>query len=60
MGEGRKVLSADHARALIKQALGMIFGDRKIEQEATTEITAIEARHVAGEAQSRSKRPPTP
>ena len=60
MGEGRRVLSADHARALIKQALGMIFGDRKVEEEATTEIAAIEARHAAGEAKSRSRRPPTP
>ena len=60
MGEGRKVLSADHARALIKQALGMIFGDRKVEEEATTEIAAIEARHAAGEATSRSRRPPAP
>ena len=48
MGKGRKVLSADHARALIKQAIGMIFGDTGIETEATAEITAIEARHAKG------------
>lgn len=48
MGKGRKVLSADHARALIKQAIGMIFGNTVIETEATAEIAAIEARHAKG------------
>lgn len=46
MGRDRKVLSSDHARALIKQAIGMIFGDDKVEAEATTEIVAIKARHA--------------
>jgi len=46
MGKGRKVLSADHARALVKQALGMIFGDAKVEAEATDEIAALEARQA--------------
>ncbi|SDM54695.1 hypothetical protein SAMN05216360_102400 [Methylobacterium phyllostachyos] len=48
MGKGRKVLSADHARALIKQAIGMIFGDITVETEATAEIAAIEAQHAKG------------
>ncbi|MCJ2142237.1 hypothetical protein [Methylobacterium sp. E-066] len=46
MGKDRKVLSSDHARALIKQAIGMIFGDTEVEAEATTEIVAIKARHT--------------
>lgn len=46
MGKGRKVLSDDHARALIKQAIGMIFGDTKVEADATTEIATIESRHT--------------
>jgi len=49
MGEGRKVLSDDHARALIKQAIGMIFGDTEIEAEATTEVAAIEAQHTTAQ-----------
>jgi hypothetical protein len=49
MGEGRKVLSNDHARALIKQAIGMIFGDTEIEAEAATEVAAIEAQHAAAQ-----------
>jgi hypothetical protein len=49
MGEGRKVLSNDHARALIKQALGMIFGDPEVEAEAATEVAAIEAQHAAAQ-----------
>ncbi|MCJ2115679.1 hypothetical protein MKK65_03570 [Methylobacterium sp. J-001] len=48
MGKGRKVLSADHARALIKQAIGIIFGDITVETEATAEIAAIEAQHAKG------------
>ena len=47
MGKGRKVLSDDHARALIKQAIGMIFGDTEVEAEAAIEIAAIEAQHPA-------------
>ena len=59
MGEGRKVLSDDHARALIKQAIGMIFGDTEIEAEATTEVAAIEAQHTTAHAKPvRSDRVP--
>ena len=46
MGKGRKVLSHDHARALIKQAIGIVFGDPWVEAEATAEIAAIEAAHA--------------
>ncbi|MCJ2052833.1 hypothetical protein [Methylobacterium sp. J-070] len=56
MGNGRKVLSSDHARALIKQAIGMIFGDTKVEAEATTEIATIEARHTTDKP-TRPRRP---
>ena len=56
MGKGRKVLSSDHARALIKQAIGMIFGDTKVEAEATTEIATIEARHPTDKP-TRPRRP---
>lgn len=56
MGEGRKVLSNDHARALIKQALGMILGDTEMEAEAATEIAAIEAQHAT--AQSKPEKAP--
>jgi len=55
MGMGRKVLSDDHACALIKQAIGMIFGDAKVEAEAMDEITAIEAQHAT--AQSKPAKP---
>lgn len=47
MGKGRQVLSDAHAVALIKQAIGMIFGDTEVEAEAATEIAAIEAQHAA-------------
>ena len=50
MGKGRKVLSDDHARALIKQAIGMIFGEAEVEAEAATEIAAIEAQHAAAQS----------
>lgn len=46
MGKSREVLSDDHARALIKQAIGMIFGEPEIVTEAATEIAAIEAQHA--------------
>lgn len=49
MGKGRKVLSDAHARALIKQAIGMIFGEAEVEAEAATEIAAIEAQHAAAQ-----------
>ena len=47
MAGRRKVLSPDHARALIKQAIGIIEGDRAIEAEAVAEIAAVEAAHHA-------------
>ncbi|TXN73017.1 hypothetical protein [Methylobacterium sp. WL6] len=56
MGKGRKVLSSDHARALIKQAIGIIFGDTKVEAEATTEIATIEARQTTNQP-TRLRRP---
>ena len=37
--------------ALIKQAIGMIFGDTQVEAEATTEIAAIEAEACHGPSQ---------
>lgn len=46
MGGRRKILSPDHARALIKEAIGKIEGDRTIEVEAAAEIAAIEAEHA--------------
>lgn len=49
MGKGRQVLSDDHARALIKQAIGMIFGEAEVEAEAAIEIAAIEAQHAAAQ-----------
>ncbi|MCC0808296.1 hypothetical protein FPV16_19125 [Methylobacterium sp. W2] len=59
MGKGRKVLSDDHARALIKQAIGMIFGDTQVEAEATTEIAAIESRHATARHKPvKAPRPP--
>ena len=55
MGKRRTVVSPDHARALIKEAIGKIYGDRDIEAEAAAEIAAIEADHTA--RQPRSKPP---
>ncbi|UYW25081.1 hypothetical protein [Methylorubrum extorquens] len=46
MGKGRKVLSNDHAHALIKQAVAIVFGDARAEAEAAAEIATIEAVHV--------------
>ena len=34
MAGGRRVLSPDHIRALIKEAIGIIEGDRAIQAEA--------------------------
>ncbi|GJE43575.1 hypothetical protein [Methylobacterium soli] len=58
MGKGRKVLSDDHARALIKQAVGIVFGDQQTEAEATAEIDAIEAAHVKASRKTKRTRPP--
>ena len=52
----RKVLSPDHIRALIKEAIGIIEGDRAIQAEAAAEIAAIEAAHTSSNHEPRSKR----
>lgn len=57
MDKGRKVLSDDHARALIKQAIGIVFGDARFEAEATAEIDAIEALHVKAKRKQKRTRP---
>lgn len=54
MSKSRKVLSDDHARALIKQAIAIVFGDARVEVEAAAEIAVIEAVHV--QAKPRTKR----
>ncbi|WP_267427580.1 hypothetical protein [Methylobacterium sp. GC_Met_2] len=56
MGERRMVLSSDHARALIKEAIGIIEGDRVIQAEAAAEIAAIEAAHTPSNPKPRPKR----
>ena len=53
----RKVLSPDHARVLIKEAIGIIEGDRAIQAEAAAEIAAIEATHISSNPKPRPKRP---
>ena len=53
----RKVLSLDHARVLIKEAIGIIEGDRAIQAEAAAEIAAIEAAHTSSNPKPRPKRP---
>ena len=57
MGKSRKVLSDDHARALIKHSLGVLFGDDTVEAEAAAEIAAIEAQHDGGKTKRRPRRP---
>ena len=52
----RKVLSPDHIRALIKEAIGIIEGDRAIQAEAAAEIAAIEAAHTSLKPEPRPKR----
>ena len=47
MRERRTILSAEHARALIKEAIGIIEGDRVIEAEGAAEAAVIEAAHKA-------------
>ena len=53
MRERRTILSAEHARALIKHAIGIIEGDRAIEAEGAAEIAAIEAAHAASKPEPR-------
>lgn len=56
MAGRRKVLSPDHARALIKEAIGIIEGDRAIQAEAAAEIAAIEAAYASSNPELRPKR----
>ncbi len=56
MAGRRKVISPDHIRALIKEAIGIIEGDRAIQAEAAAEIAAIEAAHASSNPEPRSKR----
>ena len=56
MAGRRKVLSPDHARALIKEAIGIIEGDRTIQVEAAAEIVAIEAAYASSNPEPRPKR----
>lgn len=57
-------LSPELTRALIKQAIGIINGDRRLVAEATAEIAAIRAarsheKRVRGRPRSRTNAPPT-
>ncbi|KNY20108.1 hypothetical protein [Methylobacterium sp. ARG-1] len=56
MAGRRKVLSPVHARALIKEAIGIIEGDCAIQAEAAGEIAAIEAAHTSSNPEPRPKR----
>ncbi|MCJ2100684.1 hypothetical protein [Methylobacterium sp. E-046] len=56
MAGRRKVLSPDHIRALIKEAIGIIEGDRAIQAEAAAEIAAIEAAYASSNPEPRPKR----
>jgi hypothetical protein len=63
MSSADENLSPELARALIKQAIGIINGDRQFVAEATAEITAIRAvrspeKRVRGRPRSRTKTPP--
>ena len=54
MPERRKVLSPAHARALIKEAIGIVEGNRAIEAEGAAESAAIEAAHTSPNVKSKS------
>lgn len=56
MAGRRRVLSPDHIRALIKEAIGIIEGDQAIRAEAAAEIAAIEAAHTSSNPERRLKR----
>jgi len=56
VAERGKVLSPDHARALLKEAIGIIEGDRAIQAEAAAEIGAIETAHTSSNREPRSDR----
>ncbi|WP_246686677.1 MULTISPECIES: hypothetical protein [unclassified Methylobacterium] len=50
------MLSPDHIRALIKEAIGIVEGDEAIQAEAAAEIAAIEAAHTSSTPEPRPKR----
>jgi hypothetical protein len=52
----RKMVSPDHIRALIKEAIGIVEGDHVIRAEAAAEIATIEAAHTSLNPEPRSKR----
>ena len=56
MAGRRKVLSPDHIRALIKEAIGIIEGDHAIQAEAAAEIAALEAANTSLNLEPRPKR----
>jgi hypothetical protein len=47
MSRAEEDLSPEHARALIKQAIGIINGDPWLVAEATAEIAAIQSARLA-------------
>ncbi len=54
----RKVVSPNHIRALIKEAIGIIEGDSAIQAEAAAEIAAIEAIYKSSNPEPKPKRSP--
>jgi len=54
----QKMVSPNHIRALIKEAIGIIEGDRAIQAEAAAEIAAIEAIHKSSNPEPKPKRSP--
>lgn len=64
MSRAEKELSPELTRALIKQAIGIINGDRQLAAEAAAEIAAVQAasspkEQVRGRPRSRKKPPPS-
>jgi hypothetical protein len=45
-------------RALLKQALGMVHGDKQVEAEAKAEIAEIEAKHATNGKADVQPKPP--
>jgi hypothetical protein len=63
MSRADENLSPELTRALIKQAIGIVNGDRQLAAEATAEIAAIRAarspkKRGRGSPRSRTKSPP--
>ena len=56
MAGRRKVLSPDHIRAPIKEAIGIIEGDHAIQAEAAAEIAALEVANTSPNLEPRPKR----